>query len=281
VSTTSSAVAVQDGLATLGSDALRIMDGLDALYRHWASLAGATRMLFPPLVRVDALDRIDYFHNFPHLGLAAAPLDESRFSELAASGLGSDRLLPGALGASRYMLPSAACYQIYNHHAGATIDAPLYVTTTARCYRNETTYDDLRRLWGFTMCEIVCLGEQDAVLDHLARFRQRVGDALETLGIGTAIEKAGDPFFDRRGAVAVLQALVPTKEEFVCGRVAVGSLNFHRNFFGERCEIRLGTGAPVFTGCVAFGVERWLWMLLDRFGGDADAACAGLASLHR
>ena len=70
-----------------------------------------------------------------------------------------------------------------------------------------------------------------------------------------------------------MQKLFPQKEEMVYGRsLAIASLNFHRNFFGERCGIRTADGEPAFTGCVAFGIERWLHALLERFAGDAGAA---------
>jgi hypothetical protein len=63
-----------------------------------------------------------------------------------------------------------------------------------------------------------------------------------------------------------MQKLFPTKEEFLYdGKLAIASVNFHRNFFGERCDIRLPDGSAAFTGCVAFGLERWLSALGDLF----------------
>jgi hypothetical protein len=64
--------------------------------------------------------------------------------------------------------------------------------------------------------------------------------------------------------------LFPVKEEFVFGdSLAIASVNFHRNFFGERCAITLPDGGPAFTSCVAFGLERWLAALADHFGAQA------------
>ena len=59
------------------------------------------------------------------------------------------------------------------------------------------------------------------------------------------------------------------KEELLCGDLAIASLNFHRNFFGERCGIQLASGGPAFTGCVGMGLERWIHVLQQRHGASA------------
>ena len=69
-----------------------------------------------------------------------------------------------------------------------------------------------------------------------------------------------------------MQQLFPVKEEFVYnGSLAIASVNFHRNFFGERLDIRTGDGAYAFSGCVAFGLERWISALGDHFGEGSAA----------
>ena len=60
--------------------------------------------------------------------------------------------------------------------------------------------------------------------------------------------------------------------------MAIASLNFHRTFFGERFDIRHPAGDPVCTGCVAFGLERWLYACIREFGLDWDAWPAVLKS---
>jgi hypothetical protein len=68
-----------------------------------------------------------------------------------------------------------------------------------------------------------------------------------------------------------MQRLLPVKHELVSARgVALASANFHRNFFGERCNIRLAhSGETATTGCFAFGIERWISELSHRRAGTA------------
>jgi len=118
------------------------------------------------------------------------------------------------------------------------------------------------------------------VLDHVAGLKARVARFLGQLGLPFEVAAAQDPFFDPNGARSVMQKLFPVKEEFLFrGQLAIASVNYHRNFFGERCGIRLPDGSPAFTGCVAFGLERWLSALGAHFADDAAGAAQALSNM--
>jgi seryl-tRNA synthetase len=270
----------RDGLATLGPELVHLRTALEGKFLGWAAERGAEPMLFPPLMRVTDLERFDYFRNFPHLPLLVSSLRPECLQDAAERGVAAEVIPNSDLTTAGYALPSAACYNIYLHLSGAVLDGPRYITTVASCFRKEQRYDELRRLLGFTMREIVCLGTRDEVQDHLRHFKQRICRFGEELGLGLAVQIGEDPFYQPQGARSLMQQLFPQKEEFVYdGSVAIASLNFHRNFFGERCEIRTAGGQPAFTGCVAFGLERWLHALNDRFDGDLAAAASAVGQL--
>ncbi|GAA3099267.1 hypothetical protein [Streptomyces echinatus] len=254
------------GLVALGPELVRLMDLLDGRFQGWARECGATAMAFPTVISTADLTSIDYFDNFPQLALMTAPLKLPAERPEAGAALPADRL-----GDSGYGLVSAACYNVYLHHRSATLAGPRSVTTVAKCFRNEDHYDGLRRLHGFTMREIVFLGSREAVLDQLAAFRPKVVRFAARLGLDLAVRPASDPFFEKGGGRALMAQLFPVKEEFVHGgNLAIGSLNFHRNFFGERCGISLADGGPACTGCVAFGLERWIAALLETHANTDD-----------
>lgn len=267
---------VREGLATLGPGMVRLRDLLETWWLAWAADCGAAPMLFPPLMRIEDLERFDYFRNFPHLPLLVSHLRPERLADVAKSGLPQGEAETGDLVSAGWALPSAACYNIYLHLAGTDLEAARYVTTVATCFRNEDRYDGLQRLHGFTMREIVCIGTRDEVQDHLRAFKTKVTAFGERLGLGLTVEAGSDPFYQPQSGRAVLQQLFPQKEELLYdGTLAIASFNFHRNFFGERCRIRAADGQPAFSGCVAFGIERWLHALLARYG-SAEAAAEAL-----
>jgi hypothetical protein len=276
-----------DGRATFGPVSTRLAADLDRSFARWGESAGATPMTYPPLVPVADLAELDYFDNFPHLVSLAAPLEPAKLgagpltdgvADGVADGAADGAIPPAALAPAALARPSATCYSVYLDLRGRVLGPePTRVTTVTTCFRREAKYEGLRRMFGFRMREIVCVGTRDDVLDHLAGFKTRILGFTERIGLPVTVEAATDPFFDPNGARTVMQKLFPVKEEFLFGGdLAIASVNFHRNFFGEKCRIGLPDGSAAFTGCVAFGIERWLAALGEHFGGDADAVDARL-----
>jgi seryl-tRNA synthetase len=270
----------RDGLAVFGPQAVAVIAALDDKLRTWAAAVGAAEWCYPGALRAEELAGIDYFHNFPHLGAPITGLTADAQTRYASTGLAGGAVPAGDLTDARYVLPSAACYAIYFDLRDRTLTGDLLVTTRASCYRTETSYHDLRRLWNFQMREIVYLGERDTARTHLDTFRQRILDFGARLGLEMTVDVATDPFYRRGDSRALLQRLEPVKWEFVVDGCAIASVNYHRNFFGERCGITAAGGDAVFTSCVAFGLERWLSVLARAYGGDLDAVHAALVGVR-
>lgn len=272
---------VTRGLATLDGDALMVQELLERRILSWASEIGAARYAFPPLMQVGDLAKFDYFENFPHLVLVASGLrDDAIAQSYGTTASNSIKKVPAPdLNDGSYALPSAACYNAYLHLAGTVQPETTYITTVARCFRNEIEYVGLQRMWGFTMREIVCVGSREATQTHLQEFKRKILGFSKQIGLTLEIQTATDPFYDKKSSRAAMQKVFPVKEEFVYGgKLAIASVNFHRNFFGERCDIRDASGEHVFTSCVAFGLERWLHALSDHFKSDVRAIAAALSA---
>ena len=265
--TTPETVGATRGLPSLGPEATRLLRLLDDTFERWGIAAGARPMTMPPLLPAADLARLDYYDNFPHQAVLAAPLDlEGRLTTPFDGEHGqwpAAALEPAGLG-----LPSASCYAVYLDHQGRQVADDTLVTVCSWCFRKETHYEGMRRQLGFRMREIVAIGAREHAEDHLTAFTARVDAFAEAVGLPLRREAACDPFFDKGGSKALLQRLTPVKYEFLYEDLAIASVNTHRNFFGERCDITLAsTGGPAFTSCVAFGLERWLSALTRRHGG--------------
>jgi hypothetical protein len=264
-----------DGLRILDGSQLRLLRAIDAVFRRWADGWDAPEFRFPFLIRCRDLDTFDYFDNFPHLGLAATRLDPQRLGTLLTEvPRPLDQVPSDVMEPTTFALPSAACYAIYLDLAGSALPARGTMRTTlGTCFRNEDHYDGLQRLLGFSMREIVFIGPEDGAKQHLFRAKDTVTTLCAELGLDVHLEVATDPFFDKNGSKAKMQRLFPVKEEFVVNGLAIGSVNYHRNFFGERCSIQVGD-ATAHTSCLAFGLERWVHALTERFGSTTAALSA-------
>jgi hypothetical protein len=262
-----------NGQATLTGPLLQALERLDRRFLSWARELGAAEFRFGSFVPARELHKLDYFRSFPHLVTFPATLDpgEPALQDFARRDpLNDDGSLARApIAPIRDALTPAACYHFYVHFQDRELQGPLDLTTVATCYRREKEYHPLQRQWNFSMREIVRLGTSDEVKAFLASFRERLERLFAESGVEISFEHATDPFFNPRSNPKFLaQKLDPVKTEMIFGgSLSIGSLNFHRNFFGETFAITRA-GAPVFSGCVAFGLERWLFALLSRFGTD-------------
>jgi len=213
--TTKTSFTTTNGLATLGTKLIGLKDQLESRFLQWAAECSAEAMLFPPLMRVADLDNLDYFRNFPHLVTVASRIKPDCLTVDYPNRSPIDSIPSAHMDSSEYVLPSAACYNIYIHMRDSVLDKPKYVTTVATCFRNENAYNGLQRLWGFTMREIVCIGDSETVKTYLESFKKRIADFAAEIDLPLEKQVATDPFYQPQGSRALAQSLFPVKEEFV------------------------------------------------------------------
>lgn len=228
----------------------------------------------PSGVSFETLERAQYFASFPQWLTAASHLSgeiESLERIAASSSPGTEAR--SSLARPEVALPPAVCYNTYAALADSVIDPPVVMTAQGTCWRHEADrHAPLERGWAFTMREIVCLGAERDVKDFLDRSVDRVTSLERALGLEAEMVAASDPFFapTARGRAA-LQRIKGLKHELAFhypdGRpLAIASFNDHELFFGDAFGISLPDGTPAWSGCVAFGLERWLMAVLVTHG---------------
>jgi hypothetical protein len=271
---TTERVRTSHGLATLDGPPTLLAEALDLAWTRWAAALGATPLTLPPLLPVADVALLDVYRNVPHLALVAGPLDtEDTPAETLVRQAEDGGFAPESLRVAGFALPSSACYGVYLGHRGCAVpDEGELVTVLGQCFREESHFDGLRRLRAFRMREVVVLGTPEQVDAHLERSSSFVERFAEAVGVELDRGAASDPFFDPDGERAAFQRIVPAKYEYRYRGMAVASVNSHFQFFGERCGMPLADGSPASTGCVGFGLERWLHALSDRYSGSWEAA---------
>ena len=261
------------GQTVLSGEVLELERRLDHVFTGWARTWNAVEYRFPACVEARHLERLDYFRSFPHLATFPVTLarDEGNIETFASGEALSPegRVQLPELAGTEHVLTPAACYHVYVELEGETLAAPRYVTTRATCFRNEDAYAPLERQWNFSMREIVCLGTAAEIEDFIARSTDVVSHFVRDIDLPVEWADATDPFFAlTRNPKYLFQKAEPVKRELVYGEgLAIASTNFHRDYFGEAFRIARG-GEAAFSGCVAFGMERWLAALLDAFGPE-------------
>ena len=260
----------ESGQSGLTGALLDRFDALDAMFVRFAESWSASRVAFPPLISARELQKIAYFESFPQLFTAAAGLEPS--DENLKAFTGGAMLHDGALQLTqlapvRDILAPAACYPIYIANQNRELSEREIFTVRSTCYRREKEHRPLQRQWAFTMREVVCVGTGEEVRAFLESSRESLDVLFAQLSLDVTWEIATDPFFDPRNPQSLMQRVDPVKREMTCGGLAIGSINYHRHHFGDAFAIRRGN-ETIESGCVAFGLERWLHVLLVKHGTD-------------
>ncbi|HEY3057072.1 MAG TPA: aminoacyl--tRNA ligase-related protein [Thermoanaerobaculia bacterium] len=260
----------ESGQSGIEGDLLEHHNDLDRTFLRFADQWGATRVIFPPLISASELEKVAYFESFPQLFTAAAGLesDAENLRAFTAGGMLDDGALKlTTLAPVREILAPAACYPLYIAMQNRTFSERSIFTVRSNCFRREREYHPLQRQWAFTMREIVCIGTGAEVREFLERSRETLDRLFAALALDVTWDVATDPFFDPRNPQSLMQRVDPVKREMTCHGLAIGSINYHRHHFGDAFQIRRGEES-IESGCVAFGIERWLHVLIQKHGTD-------------
>ncbi len=237
-----------DGLLSLGAAETALIHALQSRFREMALAAGAEERQFPTVIAEEILIRSEYFQSFPQFASAVnSPTKKGR-----------------------YFLSPAVCYHCYQLLMNSVVPEHTLLTCQGRCFRAESANGS--HLWEFTMREIVFLGSDGFVRAQCDAWKQRITSWAEQLGLIVKLAPATDPFFvaETRGK-KLLQQIKELKYELTAPGlsgtdVPVASFNLHERFFTSRFEVTLTDGEPAYSGCAAFGIERWCMALIARHG---------------
>jgi hypothetical protein len=258
------------GIFTLGPLLTRLIDFFEAQFIELGEAFEAIPYRFPTLIPARYLERVNYFRAFPHSLSFVTHLREDldvidQFSLHAACDERGLNTPPNSFSQIQALLSPAVCYHLYF----ALADRPLpggqvVATAVGSCFRYEAiNLTSLERMWNFTMREVIFVGAKDFVLENRELARQHMTRVFEKIGLAYRVESANDPFFiGEFRKQAAFQSAFQLKFEiraslpFKDATLAVGSYNYHQDFFGRNLNITLPDGSPAHTGCVAFGLER-------------------------
>jgi seryl-tRNA synthetase len=265
---------------------LAVFDYFDRVFTAFGVPFAAAPLRTPTLIPVETLAKCDYLKSFPHIVNFVSHLPEDPdlvedFQQRHKDRLSLDERAPGQMDTPEAALSPAVCYHCYALHANETIPAGgVTYGVCGKCFRYESSnMKDLRRLWDFTLREVVFMGTREEVLAKRERAVQMMSDFLEQHEVAAEIRTASDPFFvapDDALAKTYFQLSSDTKYEVAAylpdgSQLAVASLNYHSDFFGRVFNVDLAAGGAMQSVCVGFGLERWVHAWFAQHGNDPAA----------
>jgi len=273
---------IGEGHVILRGPAAQLMSLIDKkVETMFAAPFQAELEIYPSTIKAETLDRCNHFTSFPehidfvaHLKSDVEVLNEFA-KECKEKGWSTERH-EGRMGKNEFAVSPSCCYHCYEGMEGWKLDGKGRCTTMVlACHRYEgARHMSMSRLRAFTMREVVFIGQPKYVIEARAKAEELIIQWAKDWELACTFETANDMFFTQDYAVkASFQRLQQAKRELLLEvpaekkRLAVFSSNFHAMTFGKAFNIMIA-GKPATTGCVAWGLERWVYAIFSQFGID-------------
>ncbi|MCB1693485.1 MAG: hypothetical protein KDI19_12030 [Pseudomonadales bacterium] len=273
-------IQVHPGFFTLQGGFLEVFKAINGRVRAMADEVDAIEQEYPAVWPVRLFKQIDYFHEFPHQVILCAPVkDDFDTRKRFADTYGKDAefetvAMDQMMAPAEYGLEPAVCDCCYYGLENTSELQNAYYTCYNKVFRNERSgFGGLDRLTCFSVRDIMFVGDEQFVLEARQVLIERLSTFLTSLQLDAKIETANDPFFSNDAVMkSVFQNAHRLKYELLARiphldrDIAVGSINFHRDFFGKAFNIETLTGATAFSGCIGVGMERLTYALYCQHG---------------
>lgn len=229
-----------------------LFNKIDSYFKDVALALGGSEYQIPALINKDTLEKCGYFVSFPHQITSVAILNKEIASESSQNYFENTELF----------LTPAACLHFYPMLEEKQLKETI-LTTKARVYRYEDdSFDGETRLWDFTVRELVFVGEEEYVLEKLEYMKKTALEYARSVGLNAQLVPATDNFYPSRvnALKKRIQRVNLRKFELRIpihgNEIALASFNYHGNHFSF--PFKFDKQGKVVSGCVGFGLERWL-----------------------
>ncbi|WEG19160.1 hypothetical protein PQ478_21635 (plasmid) [Alkalihalophilus pseudofirmus] len=228
---------------------------------------------YPIFLNADNMDINQYHLNFPQnvFGVGSVAHNHEtiiQYKQDAAIGDHSSLMFNG-----QFLRP-CLCYHSYEELQGDRITSPKIFTSQGQCFRHEVDWkkDNFRKS-EFSMREIVFIGEEDWVCQTRDLIMKDVWSLFDSIGLIGKIVTATDPFFfsDDLKTKAAYQLMSKAKYELVVVTTegkesSIASFNYCEDVLCDKYEIKDMNQKPLYSGCIAFGLDRWKEAITDKYG---------------
>lgn len=249
----------KEGYLCLFEKETELFEKLDSDFLSFLDGHQVKKYLIPAMIDGDVLQKCNYFESFPHHLSTVSTVKEDCLAHVSSNKEVSYKDLQVH---HKYLTP-AACLHFYPMLETIQPSEKLNLTTRARVYRYEgNRYDEVGRFWDYTVREMVFVGSPEYVRSMLEQMMDKTIAYAKSITPKARLVPSSDIFFEcKRNTIKKklqlanekkYEAIIPIDGE----DVAVSSFNFHGNHFSM--PFHFDRQGSIVSGCVGFGLERWL-----------------------
>lgn len=240
-----------------------MLNNLDQKLKEFIKGKKSIEVHIPSLISGEVLEKCGYFETFPQNLSAVCSLKSEGKTIWNRRNITTNDLT-----IHDYYLTPAACVHIYPMLEKKCEIETCYTTLEA-VYRYENgQFQDPERMWEFTVREFVFVGPSKYVIEMLDFMKNRAIQLAKEYFPEAVIEAAYDNFYPstQNKIKTKMQMANHMKDELVVNynnrRIAIASFNYHKFHFSK--PFKFDKNSSIVTGCVGFGLERWLLCMFER-----------------
>lgn len=241
----------------------KAMRTLDEKLKEIVSGKNVIEVHIPSLINGEVLEKCGYFETFPQHLSAVCSLRPGNKNLWDRKNINIQDI-----SFHDYYLTPAACVHIYPM-LEKNCEVETCYTTLESVYRYENgNFLNPERLWEFTVREFVFVGSQEYVKDMLAVMKDKALELACKYFPEASIEVAFDSFYPSttNKIKTKMQVANHMKDELLVHydnrNIAIASFNYHKYHFSK--PFNFDKNSTVVSGCVGFGLERWLLCMYER-----------------
>lgn len=231
---------------------------------------------YPDLLPNEVLQNTGYLETSPQYVMFCSNIKENihSYEELHNNVLAGN--VNESLEEPKFSLSPSACFHLYYELKNNFIDKPKIYTMLQSVFRNEGrfSWNKLARLRSYHVREIVLIGERDFIEKLRLNILDKTVQMLEKLNFNFSVDTASDHFImPDMQKYRKLQKASKIKYEVRLNisekeKISVASFNLHGVSFSKRFNFKLSNHACTESGCIGFGIERWIIAFLNQYGTD-------------
>jgi seryl-tRNA synthetase len=251
--------------------ALQLYDSLNELLQKVASKHTVDKRKYSSLIATKDLKRCGYIRSFPQNLFMVSEFPHQLES---LDQVKEVEKIDSIARQSQFTLSTATCMHFYAELADSEIVTPLVITADSNCFRHEAPWRlSNYRLNEFAMKEIVVIGEPTFVEAKRHELIEEVWELFCEMGLSGKIETASDLFYysDDTGK-SQHQVVKSLKYELIAvirsgtESFSIASFNNTRSSLVNSFGITDPSNPNLHSGCIAFGLDRWVYAILSSFG---------------
>lgn len=265
----------EKGLVSLGKEAVDLFYYFDTTFRNVALKLGAKEEKYPVLLGIDTMNFTGYYRRTPQYTMFCSDVIED-FADLERMSKAKfvENNMHEVIKKPGFALSPSACFHVYEKYRDKELDIGTIITLNQNVFRNEgrLNWDEFGRLRDYHVREIVFFGSDEYVEETREKIAKEIMQIIKRLNIDAFMSVAADAF--------IMPKMIKYKKYQIIERskyevrmsyendrtIAVASLNLHGTSFTDSFNIKVqGEEKPV-SGCIGFGIERWIMAFLAQYG---------------